>query len=529
MREHYDTLVLGSGIAGLVFALRAAARGTVAILTKKNSADSNTNYAQGGIASVMAPEDKLESHIQDTLDTGAGLCHEDVVRQVVQEGPAAVQELIDFGVEFTRDPAGAFDLGQEGGHSKRRVLHAGDFTGQVIEQALIKAVKSHPRISIFEHHFAVDLITTRKLQIEDNQPNRCLGVYTLDVHRNRVCTFTAGATVLATGGAGKVYLYTTNPDIATGDGIAMAWRAGAKAANMEFVQFHPTCLYHPQARTFLLSEALRGEGGILRLKNGSTFIENYDPRRELAPRDIVARAIDHELKKRGEDFVYLDMSHIPGEYLLERFPNISARLQQLGLNIAKEPIPVVPAAHYLCGGIMVNSRAETSIQGLFACGEVTFTGLHGANRLASNSLLEAVVYANHAADAAAEYLEKSFPEHPEPPPWNPGSAVDSDEAVVIKQNWDEIRALMWNYVGIVRSNKRLTRAKKRIEMLKEEIREYYFNFTLTADLLELRNIATVAELIINSALWRKESRGLHYNLDYPSPSESYRRDTILEP
>jgi L-aspartate oxidase len=529
LENEFDFLVLGSGIAGLVFALRVAPYGTVAILTKKNRAESNTNYAQGGIASVVSPDDDLETHTQDTLNTGAGLCHEDVVRRVISEGPRVVQELIDFGVQFSRQGSGNYDLGQEGGHTKRRVLHAGDFTGRAIEEALLHSIKQHPNITILEHHFAVDLITSRKLGIEENHPNRCMGAYVLDTAKGAVKTFMGKTTILCTGGAGKVYLYTSNPDIATGDGIAMAWRAGAKVANLEFVQFHPTCLYHPQAKNFLLSEALRGEGGALRLINGETFMKNYDRRQELAPRDIVARAIDNELKKRGEDYVLLDMTHIPADYLLERFPNISARVKEFGYDITREAIPVVPAAHYMCGGVVVDDKGETSIKNLFACGEVTCTGFHGGNRLASNSLLEAVVYANAAADECAPRTKEKNPSSMEIPLWNTGDAVDSDEAVVIKQNWAEIREMMWNYVGIVRSTKRLSRAKTRIELFQKEIKEYYFDFLITSDLLELRNIATVAELIIRSALWRKESRGLHYTRDFPSPSEMYRRDTILEP
>ncbi len=540
MENQFEFIVLGSGIAGLIFALKVAPSGRVAIITKKDSAESNTNYAQGGIASVVGPDDDLESHIRDTLEAGAGLCHEDVVRMIVSEGPQAVQDLIHFGVEFSHNPGGQFDLGREGGHSHRRVLHAGDLTGQVIERALLHSVRNHPNIKVFEHHFAIDLLTTRKLNREPNQPNRCLGVYALDVKGKQVKTFTAGVTILATGGAGKVYLYTSNPDIATGDGFAMAWRAGAKIANLEFVQFHPTCLYNPGnasaeggsasgGKSFLLSEALRGEGGLLRLNTGETFMERYDSRAELAPRDVVARAIDYEMKKRGDDYVLLDMTHLPKDFILQRFPNISERVQQYGYDITAQPIPVVPAAHYMCGGVMVNSQGETTLRNLFGCGEVTFTGFHGGNRLASNSLLEAVVYANHVAREASNRLDEKIPLGSEIPPWNPGNAVDMDEAVVIKQNWDEIRQLMWNYVGIVRSNKRLIRAKKRIELLKEEIQEYYFNFFVTPDLLELRNIASVADLIIQSAMWRKESRGLHYNIDYPSPSELYRRDTILEP
>lgn len=532
MSQHetqFDFLVLGSGISGLIYALEVAEQGTVGIITKKDSAQSNTNYAQGGIASVMGPDDDLESHVKDTLQAGAGICHEEVVQRVIKEGPRVVQDLIHWGVEFSKDPSGNFDLGREGGHTRRRVLHSGDFTGQQIESALIQAIRSHPNIRIFEHHFAIDLITTRKLKIENMKPNRALGVYVLDREKNQILTFVGKVVVLCTGGAGKVYLYTSNPDIATGDGLAMAYRAKAKVANLEFVQFHPTCLYHPQAKNFLLSEAMRGETGALRLQNGETFMEHYDRRKELAPRDIVARAIDFELKKRGEDYVLLDMTHIPSDYLEERFPNILATLQKFGIDMRTEPIPVVPAAHYMCGGVIVDENSETQIQNLFACGEVSFTGFHGGNRLASNSLLEAVVYAKAAARIGPERLDSAQINLEIIPPWDPGNATDMDEAVVIKQNWHEIREMMWNYVGIVRSKKRLDRAKKRIDLFRDEIREYYFDFRVTPDLLELRNIATVADLIIQSAQWRKESRGLNYNLDYPSPSEMFRRDTILVP
>ncbi len=527
--EKFDFLVLGSGIAGLIYALEVAQHGSVAIITKKNSAESNTNYAQGGIASVIGPDDNLESHIKDTLQAGAGICHEEVVRRVVKEGPTVVQNLLHWGVEFSKDASGEFDLGREGGHTRRRVLHSGDFTGHNIETALIQAVKAHSNIHIFEHHFGIDLITTRKLEIEPHQPNRVLGAYVLNVNENKIQTFLGKVTVLCTGGAGKVYLYTSNPDIATGDGLAMAYRAKAKVANLEFVQFHPTCLFHPQAKNFLLSEAMRGETGALRLQNGETFMENYDRRKELAPRDIVARAIDFELKKRGEDYVLLDMTHIPSDYLEERFPNIHATLIKYGMDMRVDPIPVVPAAHYMCGGVIVDENSETHIQNLFACGEVSFTGFHGGNRLASNSLLEAVVYAKAAARVGPSRLDSPQTNAGVVPPWDPGNAIDLDEAVVIKQTWNEIREMMWNYVGIVRSRKRLNRAKKRIDLFREEIKEYYFDFRVTPDLLELRNIATVADLIIQSGQWRKESRGLHYNLDYPSPSEMFRRDTLLVP
>ncbi len=525
MKNYYDFIVLGSGIAGLNAALKLAQHGTVAILTKKTSVESNTNYAQGGIASVIASSDDFKSHIHDTLEAGAGLCHEKVVQQVVEDGPEVVSQLIHFGVQFSKNQKGEFDLGQEGGHSHRRVLHAGDFTGQVIEQALLHAIKENKNISLFEHHIAIDLVTSSHL--DNKEPNRCYGVFVLNSQNQMIETFFSSSTILCTGGAGKVYLYTSNPDIATGDGLAMAWRAGAKVANLEFVQFHPTCLYHPQAKSFLLSEALRGEGGILRLRNGERFMERYHSKKELAPRDVVARAIDYEMKKWGEDFVLLDMTALSPAFLKERFPNIHQRLKEFGYDMTKEPIPVVPAAHYMCGGVMVDKRAETSIKNLFACGEVSFTGLHGANRLASNSLLEAVVYANLAAQAAIS-LKKEPVKNFEIKN-SPTQGKNLGEAIIVKQNWDAIRQLMWNYVGIVRSDSRLQKAARRLELLQEEIKEFYTDYALTPDLLELKNIACVAQLIIRSALWRKESRGLHYNIDHPHLIEAYRRDTILEP
>ncbi|MEI7773787.1 MAG: L-aspartate oxidase [Verrucomicrobiota bacterium] len=533
----YDYVVIGSGIAGLSFALKAAAHGEVAVVTKANKAESNTVYAQGGIACVTSTEDSFELHVRDTLTAGAGLCDEAVTRIIVTEGPARIRDLIELGVQFDsreEDPdreingTSELDLTKEGGHSKRRILHSRDITGKEIERALVAALEKHPRVHVLEHHMAVDLITLSKLGFASE--DRALGVYVLNEANGEVLTLRSDRIVLATGGCGKVYLYTTNPPIATGDGLAMAWRAGARIANMEFIQFHPTCLYHPEAGSFLISEAVRGEGAILVDKKGNRFMDRYDTRGELAPRDIVARAIDAEMKRTGARCVYLDITHKPPEFIRERFPNIASTCLRYGIDITQHKIPVVPAAHYQCGGVQTDVDGATSLRGLYAIGEVACTGLHGANRLASNSLLEAVVTAHRCNEALLRAFPHTLPSERVHFPlreWVSGDAQNLDEMVVIYHNWDEIRRLMWDYVGIVRTTKRLQRAATRLRNLDREIQEFYWNFKITTDLLELRNLCTVAALIVDSALQRQESRGLHYTLNFPEPSDSLQHPTLL--
>jgi L-aspartate oxidase len=528
-----DFLVVGSGIAGLTFALKAARLGTVTLVTKRGLRDTATSLAQGGIASVLGEDDSFNLHIKDTLEAGDGLCHPDIVDLVVRDAPQRIAELVAIGVHFSllKGQSGQFHLGREGGHSRKRIFHVNDFTGQEIEAALVAQVRAHPNISIHENHICIDLVTHYKLlrrgAVTTNHEETCWGAYVLDCQQSVVKTVLARMTALATGGAGKVYLYTSNPDVATGDGLAMAHRVGARIANMEFVQFHPTCLYNPVAKNFLISEAVRGEGARLIDSRGRAFMEKYHPMKDLACRDVVARAIDNELKKSGDDCVFLDISHRSREFIEERFPNIHARCLSFGIDMTRQPIPVVPAAHYLCGGVLTDAWGRTSVRNLFALGEVACTGLHGANRLASNSLLEAVVFADRAAQAAAEQAGRQQP-FPEAPSWDPGGATDSDEAVIVTHNWDEIRRAMWSYVGIVRTDKRLSRARARIETIQNEIDDYYWNFTITSDLVELRNLATVADLIIKCATLRKESRGLHFNLDHPTKDDAnWLKDTVI--
>ncbi|MFZ7113432.1 MAG: L-aspartate oxidase [Desulfatiglandales bacterium] len=536
MEVEIDYLIIGSGIAGLFFALYAAKSGSVAIVTKKEMMDASTNYAQGGIASVLDPDDRPEFHIHDTLESGCGLSREDVVTMVVEDGPARIRDLMSLGVNFTHRKIGSdevLDLGREGGHSKRRIAHTKDLTGREVETVLLDRVRENGNITIYENHMGIDLITKSKLIkrgiINSESQETCWGAYVLDIIRGRIKTFSARVTVLATGGAGKVYLYTSNPDIASGDGVAMGYRAGVNVANMEFVQFHPTCLYHPKAKNFLISEAVRGEGGVLVDGKGVRFMEKHHPLKDLAFRDVVARSIDFELKKSGEECVFLDISHKPAEFIKDRFPHIYRTCNEYQIDITKEPIPVVPAAHYMCGGLLTDRNGATNIGRLYAIGEVACTGLHGANRLASNSLLEALVFAKRAAERSLQDLEVRRDQTvPKAPFWDAGTATNSEELVVVTHNWEEIRRFMWNYVGIVRTDNRLARAKSRVEIIQKEIREYYWDFTITRDLLELRNLAQVAELIITCASMRKESRGLQYNLDYPfQDDEHWKRDTVI--
>ena len=529
MTRDYDFVIVGSGIAGLTLALECAPHGRVCLLTKKGVEESNTAWAQGGIACVTSEEDSFDLHVRDTLVAGAGLCDEKAVRTIIQEGPDRIHGLMALGVEFDRreiEGREELDLGREGGHTKRRVLHSRDTTGREIVAKLIARVREDARIDLLENHFAIDLITAGKLGLSAHE--RVLGLYALDTRSGGVLTIRCDQVALCTGGCGKVYLYTTNPDTATGDGVAMAWRAGARVANMEFIQFHPTCLYHHEVKSFLISEAVRGEGGVLIGPDGKEFMSKYDARRSLAPRDIVARAIDREIKRTGSRCMWLDITSKPRDFLAERFPHIFETCLSVGIDISTDPIPVVPAAHYMCGGVEADLDGRTSVAGLYAVGEVACTGLHGANRLASNSLLEGVVVAHRAARAMVERRANApAPAEIALPPWQSGTATDLDELVVIYHNWDEIRRCLWDYVSIVRTTKRLQRAAARLRNLQREIQEFYWNFRVTADLLELRNLAETAALIVDCALLRHESRGLHFTLDHPEPVESERKPTRL--
>ncbi len=522
--HEYDVLIIGSGAAGLTVALNLPPHLRVAVISKADITSGATLWAQGGIAAVLDSDDSVEAHINDTLSAGGGLCHEDAVRHTVENAAESIRWLIDNGVQFTRDENEQLHLTREGGHSHRRIIHAADATGNAVSTTLSEQAARRENVDLLSNRVAVDLITNRKLALPGN---RCVGAYILNLETSHVELFRARFTVIATGGASKAYRYTTNPDGASGDGIAMAWRAGCRVANMEFNQFHPTCLYHPHAKSFLISEAVRGEGGVLKLPDGSRFMDRFDSRGELAPRDIVARAIDHEMKRLGADHLYLDISHKPAEFIREHFPTIYEKCLGFGIDITREPIPVVPAAHYTCGGIISDERARTDINQLYVVGEAAFTGLHGANRMASNSLLECLVY-GRAAAADITRRENDIPAPPKAPDWDESQVRDSDEDVVISHNWDELRHFMWDYVGIVRTTKRLQRAKHRVDLLAREISEFYSNYRVTNDLLELRNLVTVSDLIICSAMQRKESRGLHFTLDYPG-LQNDPEDTILVP
>ncbi len=523
----FDVLIIGSGAAGLSLALRLPPGVSVGLVSKRELEEGNTLYAQGGISAVLGTHDSIDSHVQDTLDAGGGLCDEATVRMVVEHGPGNIGWLFDEGVEFTRSPPtgdSGYHLTREGGHSRRRVVHADDATGRAVETTLVRRLDSHPNVSVLEHHIAVDLVCG-----EQNEERRCHGAYLLNIASGRVVSVVARCVVLATGGASKVYLYTSNPDVATGDGIAMAWRAGCRVGNMEFIQFHPTCLYHPAAKSFLISEAVRGEGGKLLLPDGSRFMDRFDERAELAPRDIVARAIDHEMKRLGIECVYLDISHKHANEIERLFPTIHQQCLELGFDMRTQPLPVVPAAHYTCGGVSTDHTARTDLNGLYAIGETAYTGLHGANRMASNSLLECLVFSELALTDILDELARTDPPSVDIAPWDESRVTDSDEEVVVSHNWEELRRFMWDYVGIVRSNKRLERARRRADLLRHEIEEYYGNFRVSNDLLELRNLVDVAGLIIISAQRRRESRGLHYNIDFPDRDDNQAAPTVLIP
>ncbi|WP_407308311.1 L-aspartate oxidase [Acinetobacter sp.] len=524
--HHFDVVIVGSGGAGLSLALSLPDHFNIAVLAKSTLTDASTFYAQGGVAAVLDETDSIEQHIDDTMIAGAQLCEIDAVKQTVEGGKPSVDFLLKQGVQFTLNEQEQLHLTREGGHSQRRIIHAADATGRAISTTLVKRAQEKKNITIFENYIAIDLITSQKLGLKA-QDNRALGLYALEEKTEKVHTFLAPSTALACGGAMKAYLYTSNPDIATGDGIAMAYRAGCRVANMEFNQFHPTCLYHPQARSFLITEAMRGEGAYLRLPDGERFMLRFDERAELAPRDIVARAIDYEIKRLGIRHVWLDITHKPAEFVKEHFPTLYARLLELGIDITTEMIPVVPAAHYTCGGVMVDENSQTDLEGLYAIGETSYTGLHGANRMASNSLLECFVYGMNAAEHIKSQFNSAYVS-PDVPAWDDSQVMNPDEDVVILQNWDELRQTMWNYVGIVRTTKRLERALHRIEMLKREITEYYQDYQVSKNLIELRNLVLVSEMIVRCAMERKESRGLHFTLDYPELSDELRK-TVLAP